>query len=289
MARAPNPKADKAEKLYKQGVPLVEIAKQLNVPAGTVRRWKSTYRWDGEKPNARNQNERSVKKTVHKAMVESVENNDELTERRKLFCLHYAESFNATQSYLKAYGGGYDVAKAEGPALLAIPCVRDEVKRLKKIKWESMLVEPSDVVERYMKIAFADLSDYVEWGRSEVPVMSMYGPVQIKDEETGESKPLMQEINDIKFKESTEVDGGIVSEVKLGKSGASIKLADRMKALDWLTHFFELNPMDRHRKEYDIKKLELETIKAQSGTDRSAEDRLADYLNALEETVKHGD
>jgi len=27
---------------------LVEIASQLEVPAGTVRRWKSTYHWDGE-------------------------------------------------------------------------------------------------------------------------------------------------------------------------------------------------------------------------------------------------
>ena len=48
MARSPNEKAEKARELYKGGMKLVEIASQLDVPPGTVRRWKSTYHWDGE-------------------------------------------------------------------------------------------------------------------------------------------------------------------------------------------------------------------------------------------------
>ena len=47
MARSPNEKAEKARELYKGGMKLVEIASQLDVPPGTVRRWKSTYHWDG--------------------------------------------------------------------------------------------------------------------------------------------------------------------------------------------------------------------------------------------------
>ena len=58
MARSPNEKAEKARKLYKDGMKLVEIADRLKVPAGTVRRWKSTYHWDGE-----HQSERSEKKS----------------------------------------------------------------------------------------------------------------------------------------------------------------------------------------------------------------------------------
>lgn len=58
MARSPNQKAEKARELYKGGMKLVEIASQLEVPAGTVRRWKSTYHWDGEQ-----QSERSEKKS----------------------------------------------------------------------------------------------------------------------------------------------------------------------------------------------------------------------------------
>ena len=46
LPRAKNAKAEDALKLYRQGILLVDIAKQLGVPAGTIRRWKSTYKWD---------------------------------------------------------------------------------------------------------------------------------------------------------------------------------------------------------------------------------------------------
>ncbi len=54
MPKAKNAKADEALALYRQGHKLVEIAKQLDLPEGTVRRWKCTYQWDGDKANARN-------------------------------------------------------------------------------------------------------------------------------------------------------------------------------------------------------------------------------------------
>lgn len=61
MPRAKNAKADEALALYRQGLKLVDIARQLDLPEGTVRRWKCTYKWDGaktersekKKPNAR--------------------------------------------------------------------------------------------------------------------------------------------------------------------------------------------------------------------------------------------
>lgn len=59
MPRAKNAKADEALALYRQGLKLVDIAKQLELPEGTVRRWKCTYSWDGEK------SERSKKKKAN--------------------------------------------------------------------------------------------------------------------------------------------------------------------------------------------------------------------------------
>lgn len=60
MARSPNQKAEKAHELYKAGMKLVEIASQLDVPSGTVRRWKSTYDWDNERSDYKaNESERS--------------------------------------------------------------------------------------------------------------------------------------------------------------------------------------------------------------------------------------
>lgn len=49
MARAPNEKLNKALSLYQKGYKLVDIAKELDIPPGTVRRWKKTYNWDSER------------------------------------------------------------------------------------------------------------------------------------------------------------------------------------------------------------------------------------------------
>ena len=75
----------------------------------------------------------------------------------------------------------------------------------------------------------------MEFGTEEVPVMAMYGPVQIKDEETGEKKILTKVVNTVRFKESDNIDGTLISEVKQGRDGASIKLLDKMKALQWIS------------------------------------------------------
>jgi uncharacterized protein YjcR len=58
MARAPDERYDKALKLFKSGKKLIEIANQLNLPEGTVRRWKSTHKWDSE----RSDNKANVRK-----------------------------------------------------------------------------------------------------------------------------------------------------------------------------------------------------------------------------------
>jgi uncharacterized protein YjcR len=49
MARAPDSRITQAKAMYLQGMKLVEIASQLKLPEGTVRRWKSTYKWDSER------------------------------------------------------------------------------------------------------------------------------------------------------------------------------------------------------------------------------------------------
>lgn len=61
MAAKKNPLSDKAYEMYKQGMKLVDIAAELDVPPGTVRRWKSTHGWDGERSecDANRKSERS--------------------------------------------------------------------------------------------------------------------------------------------------------------------------------------------------------------------------------------
>lgn len=49
LPRAPDEKYNKAYDMYLRGYKLVEIASQLEVPEGTVRRWKCTHKWDNER------------------------------------------------------------------------------------------------------------------------------------------------------------------------------------------------------------------------------------------------
>lgn len=53
-----------AFEMFQQGFKLVDIAKQLNVPAGTVRRWKHSDKW--EKTNVQEPNVESERSEQEK-------------------------------------------------------------------------------------------------------------------------------------------------------------------------------------------------------------------------------
>lgn len=73
MPRERSPNSIKAERLYLDGMPLTEIARRLGVPDGTVRRWKSTQKWDaGGKPKpSKKPNKTNKKKPSKKSETKS--------------------------------------------------------------------------------------------------------------------------------------------------------------------------------------------------------------------------
>lgn len=256
MPKQRSPDSYKAEEMYKQGMKLVEIASQLNLPEGTVRRWKCTYKWDSERSDKKS-SARKKKENDKKAVAEDVEhvmNNPDLTDKQRLFCLHYVKCFNATKAYQKAYGCSYETAMVRGSETLRNIKVRDEIHRLKQNRLNREMLDEHDIFQKYMDIAFADITDYVEFGREEVQVMGAFGPVEVKDPETGDRVPLKKTVNTVRFKESDEVDGTLIAEVKQGKDGASVKLMDRMKALNWLAEHMNLAT--------DTQKAQIEQMKA---------------------------
>lgn len=279
MPRAKNAKAEVALNLYRQGVLLKDIAAQLGVPAGTVRRWKSTYKWEDSERSVKN-NERSDKKTLKEravnADVESVNENAELTEKQRLFCMFYVRCFNATKAYQKAYQCSYQMACGHGHELLKNVEIKNEIQRLKQSRLNRELLDESDIFQKYMDIAFADVTDFVEFGQDEEYVIGPYGVVEIKDPETGEKKPLTQKINTVRFKESKDVDGTLISEIKNGRNGASIKLADRMRALDWLADHMDLAT--------DEQKARIAALKMKSAPDEPEETDTS-YVDALKALV----
>ena len=226
---------------YCKGMKYKEIAEKYGVTINTVKSWKTRYKWSKDGKKSVHTKSKKVctqsknKKEPTESRVDQVIENPDLTDKQRLFCVYYIRSFNATKAYQKAYKCSYENAMQNGSRMLRNDKVKEEILRLKQERLNREFLSESDIFQKYMDIAFADITDYMTFGTEEVPVMAMYGPVKIKDPETGEEKQLTKIVNTVRFKDSTEVDGTILSEVKQGKDGASIKLSDRMKALQWLS------------------------------------------------------
>nr|DAW32426.1 MAG TPA: Terminase small subunit [Caudoviricetes sp.] len=287
LARAPNEKVDKAKKLYLKGEKLIDIANELEFPEGTVRRWKKTYQWDSER--SEKNSERSVKTSVKKKKtvakeVKQVMENTELTDKQRLFCLHYIKCFNATKAYQKAYECSYEVAASASYRMLDNVGIRNEIQHLKQNRYQREFLSEADIFQKYMDIAFADITDFLDFGTEEVPVMALYGPVKIKDPETGEEKTLTKTVNVVHFKPSSEVDGSILAEVKQGKDGASIKLADRMKALEWLSKHMNI-ATDEQKARIEQIHAQTELLKAKAQADDVEEAADDGFIEALKGTA----
>ena len=236
MARAPDPKADQARAMYQEGRALVEIAKALNVPEGTVRSWKNRHGWDSnvnatlQKPKCNVAKKDAAKKDAVGGIVNRAAENPELTDKQQLFCVLVAFGDNATTAYQKAYGCSYQTAMAAASRMLRNVKIRDEVQRLKKERFAAQLFDDHDIFQWHLDVAQASITDFVTFGQERVQVMGAFGPVV--DKETGD--PVTKEINYVKFKESSDVNGHVIKKVRLGKDGASIELYSAADAMAWL-------------------------------------------------------
>lgn len=243
----------------------------MGVAEGTVRSWKNRYKWAGDNATLQRSKRNVAKnsKTLIKNKespvaheVESVMKNTELTDKQQLFCIYYIRCFNATKAYQKAYGCNYTTAMSEGSKHLRNPKIKEEIFRLKQERLNREFLSESDIFQKYMDIAFADITDYVEFGNG-----------SFNDPETGEEVSY----SFVNLKDSKTVDGTIVSEVSKGREGAKIKLADRMKALQWLTDHMNLAT--------DKQKAEIALLKARVQTDDSEEIADDGFLEALNGTA----
>lgn len=273
---------------YLKGMKYKEIAEKYGVTINTVKSWKTRYKWskDGKKSVhtktgkvcTQKSNESNAKKEAIAEAVGQVIENAELTDKQRLFCLYYVKCFNATKAYQKAFQVDYATACGNASNLLKSIEIKNEILRLKQNRLNREMLDESDIFQKYMDIAFSDITDFVEFGQEDVPVMAVYGPVQVKDEETGEKKTLTKRVNVVRFKDSSEVDGTLIAEVKQGKDGASIKLPDRMKALEWLGEHMNMATEEQRARIENIK-AKTEQIKG------SGQDETEDKVMKLFETI----
>lgn len=243
---------------YKNGMKQKEIAKKYGTTINTVKSWSRRYEWSKKKKKGAHQNKSVHTKKECKKIAEEMVETSVLDEEHQLFCIYYLKYHNKVKAYQKVKPNTpYNSACVMASRWSKQPAVIEEINRLKKELYEDALLDPHDIVQKYIDIAFADLNDYLEYGQEEVPVI-------IKNPITGEDEVLKQTVNMVKFKESAFADGTILSEVKQGRNGTSIKLADRMKALDWLSKHMNITTEEQ--------KLKIEVLKKQLNTNDQEDD-----------------
>lgn len=240
----------RARELWEQSegsLPLKDIAKEIGVPASTVRNWKARDGWTGNKAThavsrtnaTRRDTNRKRKAAINRKIAETVEANDGLTDVEKDFCLHFVSCYNATQAaWRTGRYASYNRAKQSGWEMLHRPAVQEEIKRLKLMKRAAILADVDDLIELHMSIAFSDIKDFAVWA---------YDP-ELR-------------VNRMAALPSDNVDGRLVLEVSESKQGLKIKMQDKDESLRFLERYFEVNPMDRHKKAFDNARLKLEQEK----------------------------
>lgn len=290
MPRQRSPNRDKAKDMYissKGKMLLKDIAAQLDVKDTQVRKWKSQDKWDEElKGNVTNRKRNVTKKSKGidgqlktELLPEEIEtlNNEELTEKQRLFCLYYVRWFNATKAYQKAYGCDYTTAMVNGCKLLSNPKIQTHTQSIKDAKIKQSMYTIEDYFQKMMDIAYSDVTDYLEFGQEETLVMSMYGPIKIENS-NGDKELLKEKKNFVRLRESCEVDGTLIQEVKQGKEGVSVKLISKEFALKWLDkHYSDATDMQKAQ----LDKLRAQTKKLEAETQEDEEIEDDGFLDAI--------
>lgn len=249
-------------------ITLAKLAEKHDVPLGTIKSQKSRDSKNGN-PWTRDATEQDATKTKKVATVKEDAPKDEvvyfndddessLNDKQRLFVAYYVKSWNATKAYQKAYGCAYSTAMVEGSKHLRNPKIREEIIKVRDGLTEDALLDKRTLIQKWIDIAFADITDYVKFGRQE----------EVEYEEDGQPAIDMNgnvktyAFNYVHLNESVEIDGTLVTEVKQGKDGVSFKLADKMKALEFLSKHMDLLN-ERELKQFQVEKIKAETDFAQ--------------------------
>lgn len=225
-----------AKELWLQGKKYREISEITGIKESSIKSLASRI-WKKEKlqPNRKkvatkvavaNRDKGPPKTELLPEEIETL-NNEELTEKQRLFCLYYVKYRNKVKAYQKAFDCSYVNACGHAATLFKKVAIQQAITELLNEMRNEIKLEAKDIILKKMQIAFADITDYVSFG--------------VKTNDAG------IEYSYVEFKESSEVDGTIIHEVKRGKDGVSIKLYDSDKALDWLYDHLVITEEQRAR------------------------------------------
>jgi len=257
MAKIKNPKRAEALEIFKQHGGKISnktISDRIGVPEKTLSSWKSRDNWENavlDSPDC----------SAEKKLFAS-----DLNDKEKLFCLEYVESFNATKAYQKAYRCEYRTARTNGNRIKSDPRIVKHIENLKREKFKNVLLDADSLLQKRIDIAFSDITDFVEFGTT---VKKVGGKEVIK--------------NFVRLKNSSEVDGSLITEIKEGRDGVAIKLVDKEKSLEFLTNHYSTLTAEKQvaieamRLENDIRRAKLKEL---IGDGSDNDDAIKNFLEA---------
>ena len=252
-------------------ITFVDLAEKHNLKTSTVRSRKNREKWQRNATNvATNKSNATKKEEPIAEEVKSVLENENLTDKQRLFCLYYTKCFNATKAYQKAYECDEYSARVNGSRLLTNDNVRKEVNRLKQGKLNKAMFDEDDLFQMYLDIATADINDFVEYGQEEVAYRADDGTPLLDDE----GNEITYKRNYVNFKDSDAIDGSLISEISQGRNGVKIKLQDKMKAMEWLDKHIGLATEEQ--------KLRIKKLKADIERTEGNEEELSKLDKILE-------
>lgn len=170
----------------------------------------------------------------------------ELTDKQKRFCEEYIIDLNATQAAIRA-GYSENSAMEQGYQLLQKTSVSGYIQELIKLRSERTQITADQVIKELAKVGFSNISDYLKVYDREVDLG--------EDEKGNPQKAVIRDV-EIFLTENVGKDKmAVVSEVKRTKDGVSLRLHDKVKALEDLGKHLGIFEKDNSQKKPDVKQV----------------------------------
>lgn len=189
------------------------------------------------------------KEEIKDKIIEELDNST-LNDNQKEFILYYLESYNATQSYIKAYPGIKNrvTARINAYRLLHTQEIKSLVKKLRKFLAVAYEVDPTQYLDFLLRAANADMGDYINFSEEEIPVLDKDG-IPLTNLETGE--PLTRKVNKMHLVDSKLVDTSLITSIKQGKDGITISLVDKAKCWEKIKDYFDWQQEVEKKNKFD--------------------------------------
>jgi hypothetical protein len=266
MARAPDIRIKEAYELFKSGVKLVEIASRLTVPAGTVRRWKSTYKWDSERSDKNSERSDKQGKDISWVKLE----NEYVTDIRKKPCnlKYFSEFYNIDYDYLRRYAANNEWNKKRENYITNVSQKIIEKSANKDAERIAKLLEITDKAAMKAEQSLNELETYIVKNKK-----------RVKEIEYKDSNAFGKPTKEVVYEdEKIDTVPGPVDRQGLMFITSSLK---NIKELYSITSDIK---MQEHKVEYDNSRLELEKLKA--NTDNN--DKTINIIHNIPRPKKEG-